>query len=122
MEIGGIPSFSAYTPPQASDARAPKATAQESRNEGAVQAALARAPRSDKRDTAERTKPVEVQRVQSIQTATLDSIQIGIEDGKRVMKVRDTKEYQIYQVPAKGELMLIQADERAAARQVQTSA
>lgn len=122
MEIGGLPSSSVYTPPQVPAKRPVRAAVTEAGSPGAEQLFVARDPRSDRQAPAELARPAEVQRDRNLRATPADSIQIGNEEGARIMKVHDMKEYLIYQVPAKGQLMLVQADERAAARQVQTSA
>jgi hypothetical protein len=50
------------------------------------------------------------------------SIKLDVEDGNRVMKVFDSKDVLIYQLPPKGALMLIKAQEQEQQSQVQTSA
>lgn len=50
------------------------------------------------------------------------SIKFDVEDGNRVLKVFDSKDILIYQLPPKGALMLIKAQENAEKSQVQTSA
>lgn len=119
MEIGGLPSSPVYNLPQVPAKRPVRVAVTEARSEDTEQLSSARDPRGDQRVLA---KPAEVQRGRDLRVVPADSIQIGIEDGARIMKVHDLKEYLIYQVPAKGQLQLVLADERAAARQVQTSA
>ena len=55
----------------------------------------------------------EARREQTLQAASGGSIQFEHEDGTRIMKVMDSKDVLIYQVPPKGELMLIRAEEAA---------
>lgn len=50
------------------------------------------------------------------------SIKMDVEDGNRVLQVYDSKDVLIYQLPPKGALMLIKAQEHAQQSQVQTSA
>jgi hypothetical protein len=47
---------------------------------------------------------------------------LDVEDGNRVLQVYDSKDVLIYQLPPKGALMLIKAQENAQQSQVQTSA
>ncbi len=49
-------------------------------------------------------------------------IKLDVEDGHRVLKVFDSKDVLIYQLPPKGALMLITAQEQAQQSQVRTSA
>jgi hypothetical protein len=50
------------------------------------------------------------------------SIKLDVEDGDRVLKVFDSKDVLIYQLPPKGALMLIKAQEQEQQSQVKTSA
>jgi hypothetical protein len=50
------------------------------------------------------------------------SIKLDIQDGHHVLKVYDSKDVLIYQLPPKGELTLIKEQERAQQSQVKTSA
>jgi len=59
---------------------------------------------------------------QEIPISTGGSIKLEVEDGDSVLKVFDSKDVLIYQLPPKGELMLIKAQEIAQKSQVQTSA
>ncbi len=59
---------------------------------------------------------------QEIPVAAGGSIKFDVEDGNRVLKVFDSKDVLIYQLPPKGALMLIKAQENADKSQVQTSA
>ena len=52
-------------------------------------------------------------REQTLPAASGGSIQFEHEDGTRIMKVMDSKDVLIYQVPPKGELMLVRAEEAA---------
>jgi len=49
-------------------------------------------------------------------------VKLDLEEGKRVLKVFDSKDVLIYQLPPKGALLLIQSQESAQQPQVQTSA
>jgi hypothetical protein len=60
-------------------------------------------------------QPVEV-------TAAGGSIKMDVDDGDRVMQVYDSKDVLIYQMPPKGALMLIKAQENAQQSQLKTSA
>lgn len=55
-------------------------------------------------------------------TSSGGSIKMDVEDGNRVLQVFDSKDVLIYQLPPKGALMLIKAQESAQQSQVQTSA
>lgn len=59
---------------------------------------------------------------QDLVIATGGSIKLDVEEGNRVLKVFDSKDVLIYQLPPKGALMLIKAQENAEKSQVQTSA
>jgi len=59
---------------------------------------------------------------QEIPVAAGGSIKFDVEDGNRVLKVFDSKDILIYQLPPKGALMLIKAQENADKSHVQTSA
>jgi len=59
---------------------------------------------------------------QEVDIAAAGSIKLDVEDGDRVLKVFDSKDVLIYQLPPKGALMLIKAQEHAQQSQVQTSA
>ncbi len=82
---------------------------------------VARAARSE-RESQEAVKAGEAQRAQEVAVAGAGSIKMDVEDGDRVLKVFDSKEVLIYQLPPKGALMLIKAQEHAQQSQVQTSA
>jgi hypothetical protein len=59
---------------------------------------------------------------QEVVIAAGGSIKLDVEDGNHVLKVFDSKDVLIYQMPPKGALMLIKAQENAEKAQVQTSA
>ncbi len=59
---------------------------------------------------------------QQVAIASGGSIKMDVEDGDRVLRVFDSKDVLIYQLPPKGALMLIKAQENAQQSQVQTSA
>jgi len=114
MEVGPLTPFS--VPPAAqprgrrSDvektAAEPTPTAREPRRE-VVEQALA-----DRRETLRASQ--EARREQAVQAASGGSIQFEQEDGTRIMKVLDSKDVLIYQVPPKGRLVLIHAEQEAA--------
>ncbi len=54
--------------------------------------------------------------------ATSGGVKMDVEDGHRVLKVFDSKDILIYQLPPKGALMLISAQEQSQQSQVRTSA
>ncbi len=66
----------------------------------------------------------DTQRLQEQQAAAPagGKIKLDVEDGNRVLQVYDSKDILIYQLPPKGALMLIKAQENAQQSQVQTSA
>ena len=59
---------------------------------------------------------------QPIEILASGSIKMDVEDGNRVLQVYDSKDVLIYQLPPKGALMLIKAQEHTQQPQVQTSA
>jgi hypothetical protein len=69
-------------------------------------------------------KGADTQRLQTQQAAAPagGKIKLDVEDGNRVLQVYDSKDVLIYQLPPKGALMLIKAQENAQQSQVQTSA
>lgn len=83
----------------------------------------AEALRSERQNTSD-NKLDEARQSESPQVA-IDpggSIKMDVEDGDRVLRVFDSKDVLIYQLPPKGALMLIKAQEKAQQSQVQTSA
>jgi len=62
------------------------------------------------------------QRAQQQEGAAGGGVKLDVEDGHRVLKVFDSKDVLIYQLPPKGALMLIESQESAQPPQVQTSA
>lgn len=144
MEIGATSSLS-YLPSQFAENRAAKpvvreltgaqgnavATDRDRKEVGNQSPALtssggaATSSVSDNR-VAEREKQQveETRRTQRQETpiATGGSIKLDVEEGSRVLKVFDSKDVLIYQLPPKGALMLIKAQENARQSQVQTSA
>ncbi len=86
-----------------------------------AEAQVAGGARSE-RESQEAAKAGEAQRVQEVAVAGAGSIKMDVEDGDRVLKVFDSKDVLIYQLPPKGALMLIRAQEHAQQSQVQTSA
>lgn len=120
MEISAIISPS-FTPSPASETRAAQAAAENARNKGRGSDAVARGTSQDAPEqTATRadTLPAirETLSEQAIQRDVAGAIQIEMEDGTRILKVLDSKEVLIYQVPSKGELALVNAEEAAARR------
>jgi hypothetical protein len=76
-----------------------------------------------KTETSPASTTVEAQRPQQAATAQAGgSIKLDIEEGDRVMKVFDSNDVLIYQLPPKGALMLIKAQEQEQQSQVKTSA
>jgi hypothetical protein len=79
---------------------------------------------ASERDNQAEIKSADTQRLQA-QQATAPAggkIKLDVEDGNRVLQVYDSKDVLIYQLPPKGALMLIKAQENAQQSQVQTSA
>lgn len=75
----------------------------------------------ENQQTAQASEAQSLQK-QEIPISTGGSIKLEVEDGDSVLKVFDSKDVLIYQLPPKGELMLIKAQEIAQKSQVQTSA
>lgn len=132
MEIGGVASPS-YASPQSEGRSATPALQVTVRVEREALASV-RAPQPDsrasnqasqERSSAVRPEPVRqepVRQEQPVQTSDGGSVRFETDEGTRVMKVMDSKDVLIYQVPPKGALTLIQQAEADAARQVLTSA
>jgi hypothetical protein len=79
--------------------------------------------RNELDETDNRPAAGEAQRPrQAATTQSGGSIKLDVEDGNRVMKVFDSKDVLIYQLPPKGALMLIKTQEQEQRSQVQTSA
>jgi uncharacterized FlaG/YvyC family protein len=79
---------------------------------------------ASERDNQAEIKSADTQRLQA-QQATASAggkIKLDVEDGNRVLQVYDSKDILIYQLPPKGALMLIKAQENTQQSQVQTSA
>jgi len=74
------------------------------------------------RETRTESKAVAAQRAQPQEVTAGGSIKLDVEDGNRVLRVFDSKDVLIYQLPPKGALMLIKAQENEQQSQVQTSA
>lgn len=72
-------------------------------------------------DEARRAPRQEAEK-QEVEIAAGGGIKFDVEDGRRVLKVFDSKDVLIYQLPPKGALTLIKAQESAEQSQVQTSA
>jgi uncharacterized FlaG/YvyC family protein len=101
----------------------------ESENQNTRQTAAASQARVEANTASERENQTEIrsadtERLQA-QQATASAggkIKLDVEDGNRVLQVYDSKDILIYQLPPKGALMLIKAQENAQQSQVQTSA
>jgi hypothetical protein len=75
------------------------------------------------RENQQADQAVEARRTQQdVPIAAGGSIKLDVEDGNSVLKVFDSKDVLIYQLPPKGALMLIKAQESAQQSQVKTSA
>ncbi len=101
----------------------------ESENLNTRQTAAANQARVEGNTASERENRAEInradtQRAQALQAAAPagGKIKLDVEDGNRVLQVYDSKDVLIYQLPPKGALMLIKAQENAQQSQVQTSA
>lgn len=121
MEISAIIS-SSFAPSPASETRAAQAAAENARNKGRENGAVARDTSKDAPEQTAQTRadaPPAVRETlseQAIQRDVAGAIQIEMEEGTRIMKVLDSKDVLIYQVPTKGELALVNAEEAAAKR------
>lgn len=97
---------------------------QSSRQPQNIAASQAAEALRSERQNASDTKLDEARQLERPQVA-IDpggSIKMDVEDGDRVLRVFDSKDVLIYQLPPKGALMLIKAQENAQQSQVQTSA
>lgn len=83
--------------------------------------------RSSRREAAERSLAArresqrasqEALQAQAIEAASGGSIEFEQDEQTRIMKVLDSKDVLIYQVPPKGRLMLIKAEEAAATQAI----
>lgn len=124
MEVGAvIPT--GFAPNQALDARAARGATEKARGEAAT--AAAEQIRKDAAEAANRARSEslranqEARSAKPAQTSRGGSIEFEHDEGTRVMKVLDSKDVLIYQVPPKGELTLIRASE-AEAKQAIASA
>jgi hypothetical protein len=120
MEISALaPSSHTFSP--ASEARAVQVARENVRNKGSEDAAIAQETLKDA-EQAPRTREdtlraaQEAQREQAIQSNIAGTIQFDEEEGTHIMKVLDSKDVLIYQVPSKGQLSLVKAEEAAARR------
>jgi len=79
---------------------------------------------ANERENRAEIRSADTQRLQAQQAAAPagGKIKLDVEDGNRVLQVYDSKDVLIYQLPPKGALMLIKAQENAQQSQVQTSA
>lgn len=116
MDIGAV-SSSSFTPNPAAEARAARVATDKARG---AETAVIQPTRGDVSKEPAPTR-ADVQRAsqgsrtaQSSQTASGGSIEFDHDEGTRVMKVLDSKDVLIYQVPPKGELTLIRAAETEA--------
>ncbi len=115
MEVSALPSPS-FTHIALAEARAPRIATE------SAPKAKAAVPREDMREAMAQTASSQTETHQAIQQARQEeaihaasggSIQFEQEEGTRVMKVLDSKDVLIYQVPPKGRLTLIKAEEAA---------
>lgn len=145
MEIGAA-SPSTYQPPQIADTRSARNALREisgtqantvpvrqeersgqaanvenlnsRRTEQANQSRVAANKQSERESRAESKEETS----QGTQPVAAGHIKLDVEDGNRVLQVFDSKDVLIYQMPPKGTLMLIKAQENEQQSQVQTSA
>lgn len=121
MEISA-PTPSSYTFSPASETRAVQVGTENVRNKGSEDAAIARETSKDTAEPAPLTRAdalraaQEAQREQTIQSNIAGTIQFDEEEGTHIMKVLDSKDVLIYQVPSKGQLTLVKAEEAASRR------
>lgn len=86
------------------------------------QVAVARDDQKDAREKAAQARADDLRAIQETrrepnhQIQAGGSIQLDLEEGTPVMKVLDSKDILIYQVPSKGELAVVKAEEAAALR------
>lgn len=71
---------------------------------------------------ADQTLNAQPPKQEDVSIATGGGIKLDIEDGHRVLKVFDSKDVLIYQLPPKGTLQLIESQDSTLKPQVQTSA
>jgi hypothetical protein len=99
------------------EARAPRAVSERATEDTSV------TTRASRREAAERSLAArresqrasqEALQAQAIEAASGGSIEFEQDEHTRIMKVLDSKDVLIYQVPPKGRLMLIKAEEAAA--------
>lgn len=122
MDIGAV--SSSFTPNLAVEARAARVTTEKLRDNATVvsQQANKSATEESARANAESLRARQKSLVSQANPADAGgSIQFEHDEGTRVMKVLDSKDVLIYQVPPKGELTLIRAAE-AEAKQAIASA
>jgi hypothetical protein len=118
MEIGAL-NTSNFTLSAVAETRVPRVAVEKAPKN---QLAAAREDQKDVLTKAARAQAEnlraaqEAQREQDNQTKAGGSIQLDLEEGAHVMKVLDSKDILIYQVPSKGELAVVKAEEAAARR------
>lgn len=136
MEIGATSLNSSFLPAQFAEARAARSFAREI--SGSQETAINKNRKSEDKPTESQTTgstradEVERQRLaqakeaepaQKTQAANVGgAVKLDVEEGHRVLKVFDSKDILIYQLPPKGALQLIKSQESAQQPQVETSA
>jgi len=138
MDIGAT-SLSSYLPAQFAETRALRPLPRETSGVNDTTVAANRNERENKKPTdsqsvgntrAELEKRLvaqarEAERAELQKTDETNiggGVQLDVEEGKRVLKVFDSKDILIYQLPPKGALQLIKSQDSAQQPQVQTSA
>lgn len=121
MEVASI-SAASYSPVQVSSLQQGAVAAQRrvtpQQNESVASNTAQRQDQADPRREAERLarEGDAVRRAAAAESARAPGFKFEYEDTARVMKVQDSKSVLIYQVPTKGQLALLEAADRAAAR------
>lgn len=120
MEITALTSPNAALT-AAVEARAPRVVSERVAEDSSV------TTRASRREAAERSLAArresqrasqEALQAQAIEAASGGSIEFEQDEQTRIMKVLDSKDVLIYQVPPKGRLMLIKAEEAAATQAI----
>ncbi len=121
MELGTVTS-TGFAPNQALEGRTARSASDKARVEAAT--AATRQARESATEAADRARvedlraSQETRAAQPVQASTGGSIEFEHDEGTRVMKVLDSKDVLIYQVPPKGELTLIRASETETRRAI----
>jgi len=100
----------------AGEVRAPRAASERTAEDASVATRASRREAADRSLAARRESQRASQQAlqaQAIEAASGGSIELEQDEQTRIMKVLDSKDVLIYQVPPKGRLMLIKAEEAA---------